>query len=174
MLPRRPALAGRYIKSATKDGKLSAFTHFDYGHVREKFRHWRGMAKPGLEEIELTQAETSDQQPSMASLVAPVSCETPEAEQAVSGGDLRLRKSMEPAEESYSLIQRLAKAKTRRREQLRYWAAYPFHPEVVSVETPAKKGPSVNLHPISTPAEKEGGGTENDAPKAESHGKQEA
>jgi len=108
-----PALMGRYIKSAARDGKPSPFAQYDYSHIVEKFHHWQHIAaKPGLED------GTSSQQ-------ALAFNQDPEEDRAVSESDPCARLDVESAQESHALIQRLARANTRRREQLQYWTVHP-------------------------------------------------
>lgn len=118
MLLRQPRLAGRDIKSAGGEGNPSAFAPFDYSHIVEKFRHWQHIANSGSEYF-----ETRSQQ-ALSSL-----CQEPEEqEQVLSENELQARLYMEATHGSYALMQRLARANTRRREQLKYWEVHPSRP----------------------------------------------
>jgi hypothetical protein len=154
LLLRRPAVVGRYIKSLTKDTELSVFAQYDYNHVQEKFRSWQRIAHRGLEETEPTRCRDSSQQLSTAPLAAPNLLETFQLEQAKSESDLESRRKMESDEKSYDLICRLARANTRRREQLRYWAAHPPRSEAGPEISPADEGPSRKHGPAPTPAQR--------------------
>ena len=138
LLLRRPAVVGRYIKSATKRAEISVFAQHDYNHVQEKFRYWRSVAE--LEETEPAQCTDSGQLPSETWLGTPNSQETtPQVEQARSQSDLEARRRMESEETSYDLICRLGRANTRRREQLSYWATHPVRSAIDS-EGPLGEG----------------------------------
>ncbi|KAK0710658.1 WD40-repeat-containing domain protein [Lasiosphaeris hirsuta] len=151
MLLRRPALTGRYIKSSAKDGKLSAFAQYDYSHVVEKFRHWQRTADSDFK------GGTSNQEL--------------EEEQAVGESDLHARMDVESAQESYSLMQRLAKANTRRREQLTYWAAHHSRPGVSTGKTANRESPLAKPQANPAAAQQEVAATGDNAPMAASIGK---
>jgi len=154
LLLRRPAIVGRYIKSATKGAEKSCFAPHDYNHVQQKFRCWRSVAEPSLEETEPAQCTDFSQQPSETSLAAPNSQETPQVEEARSESDLESRRRMESEEKSYDLICRLARANTRRREQLNYWAAYPVRSAIDSEGSPVEKKPSAKRLPAHDSAQR--------------------
>ncbi|KAJ4146174.1 hypothetical protein NW754_001638 [Fusarium falciforme] len=106
-LLRRPRIADKYIRSVSSKSHTAAsdtlplmvsFSKLDESHAIEKILQWRGLTKSGQS----------------------LSCE-----------------NEPPAEERHSLAtdevgnilwycQRLARANTRRREQLRYWADHPY------------------------------------------------
>jgi hypothetical protein len=139
LLLRRPAVVGRYLKSSIKDKTLSPFAQYDYNHVQEKFHCWRRMAELDLaERDDPADHEVFSKQSTAAPLVAPELGDG--SDSTISESDIELRRSMESREKSFTLVCRLARANTRRREQLRYWAGHP------PVDTP-QPGFSTSLSP---------------------------
>lgn len=111
MLLSRPGLSGRYLRSASKNEKSSELAHFaefDYEHIREKLRQWKGKSKVIMDEEGKEETVTTAE-------------------------DLDARKSrkLSASDQTEILCRRLAKANTRRREQLQYWIHHPDRPDVV-------------------------------------------
>ena len=99
VLLKRPGLSQRYLRSTNKsqvNPKFSHFSNFDYKHIREKLHQWKGKVKISTEE-----------------------------ETAVAVEHLDERDAAELSAETEILCHRLAKANTRRREQLQYWFRHP-------------------------------------------------
>ncbi|KAJ6028159.1 C2H2 type zinc finger domain protein [Penicillium herquei] len=110
-LLRRPKLAGRYITSVNTKTKemiintdrvplITAFASLDESHILEKVLQWRGLTKSGRY-IEFDEEET-----------APVN-------QTFNAGHI---------EDIPWFCERLARANTRRREQLQHWTDHPYDP----------------------------------------------
>ena len=161
MLLRQPALTGRYLKSTARDDKPSAFAPFDYSHVVEKLRHWQRIAESDAKDETLSQQSAT-------------SCVEPDEKPAVSENDVRARMDLESNQVSYGLIKRLARANTRRREQLNYWANHrPDSGGSPTGKTAEKEVVSKSQAHLAA-AEQEITEAGGNAPKAKSLGKQEA
>lgn len=111
ILLNRPGLSGRYLRSTSKNEKKSELAHyaeFDYEHIREKLHQWKCKFKV------ITHEEGKE-------------------ETATTAEDLEERKTRKRSalDQTEILCRRLAKANTRRREQLQYWTHYPDRPDVV-------------------------------------------
>ncbi|KAI0538723.1 hypothetical protein GGR58DRAFT_467145 [Xylaria digitata] len=116
-LLRRPTVTNKFIRSVSvglEPGSLrgleniplnGAFEMFDNSHVLEKVLHWRGLSKS------LQRINFSDE------AVTPVNS-------ALNDQDIH---------DIRWFCQRLAKANTRRREQLQYWKTHPYDPNQVFI-----------------------------------------
>ena len=122
MLLNRPGLSGRYLRSTSKhrdNSELAHFTEFDYKHIREKLHQWKCKFKV-------------------------ISDEEGKEEAVTTAEDLEEREARKPSasDQTDILCRRLAKANTRRREQLLYWIYHPDRPDIVR---------SLDLNPDVTP-----------------------
>jgi hypothetical protein len=111
MLLNRPGLSGRYLRSTNKKerkSELAHFAEFDYEHIREKLHQWKCKFKV-------------------------ITDEEGKQETVTTAEDLEERKTRKRSalDQTEILCRRLAKANTRRREQLQYWIHYPDRPDVV-------------------------------------------
>lgn len=112
-LLRRPSIADKYIRSVSSKLNTSTlsdsdalplsvgFRTSDESHVAEKVLQWRGLTKSGLA------VKFEEEEPA------------PTGNNSTSDG----------MEDILWFCQRLARANTRRREQLQYWTAHPYDPE---------------------------------------------
>jgi hypothetical protein len=103
-LLKRPGITGRYLESTGKQSEDRAYLLFDRLHVQEKLRQWCESAEP-------TRAGAGldfDNEP----IATPTLILNRE-------GSRNLPES--------TLLDRLVRANTRRREQLQYWERRPFH-----------------------------------------------
>ena len=127
----RPGLQRRYIHSTGKadfDPRIAHFEHYDLKHTQEKLHQWAN----GLKCIEDDEIETS-----------------PEIL------DLRTTHSILPDRNLESLSKRLARANTKRREQLIYWGRHPDLPPLSQIQKPTAEvrmlpdGPSAPPQPAA-------------------------
>jgi hypothetical protein len=111
ILLNRPGLSGRYLRSTSENEKgseLAHFAEFDYKHIREKLQQWKCNFKFIPDEEGKEEAVTTTE-------------------------DLKERRTMKPSalDQTEILCHRLAKANTRRRQQLKYWIHHPDRSDVV-------------------------------------------
>lgn len=96
---RRPRLNGRYLHSKSRDDdEESSIAYYEYSHVRQKLTDW-----------------------ARSQAIEPRPIEKDFFEENQSIHEYR-------EEELEGLCMRLARANTRRRQQLRYWSRHPFRP----------------------------------------------
>ncbi|KAM0346235.1 hypothetical protein ACHAPU_005661 [Fusarium lateritium] len=124
-LLRRPRLSGRYLRS-TGDREPALMERYDFRHIEEKYRHWKASFQSESEQDIHTQLEglhlgIGDIDKSQVKVPQRL-----EDELAVSQDELRLREAFQEQDKAYTLISRLARANTRRREQMQYWEKHPF------------------------------------------------
>jgi hypothetical protein len=113
---------------------------YDYCHIEEKHRYWIESFNSDIELEDDKRHEDLLLQPPQGRAYA--SCED---EPAVSHEELEARENTQEEDESYTIISRLARANTRRREQLRYWERHPFSRKVEEVASVTNKEPRLPL-----------------------------
>ncbi|KAJ4111334.1 hypothetical protein NW768_011909 [Fusarium equiseti] len=139
-LLRRPRLSGRYLKSTNENRQVSLMEKYDYAHIEEKHRQWITSFKSQNE----TENEADSQDLSSQSQKAQA-YKTWEDEPIVSQGVLEAREKDQRKDGSHSIILRLARANTRRREQLKYWERHPFDRNIGEVASVTNKEPRILL-----------------------------
>ena len=135
-LLRRPRLSGRYLKSKNENRQVSLMEKYDHAHIEEKHRQWITSFK-SESEIE-SEAQSQDLRPESPKTQV---YRTWEEEPTVSHDVLEARKKSQKKDESHSIISRLARANTRRREQLRYWERHPFDRNIAEVASVTNREP---------------------------------
>lgn len=139
-LLRRPRLSGRYLKSKNENRQVSLMEKYDHAHIEEKHRQWITSFK-SESEIE-SEAQSQDLRPESPKTQV---YRTWEEEPTVSHDVLEARKKSQKKDESHSIISRLARANTRRREQLRYWERHPFDRNIAEVASVTNREPHILL-----------------------------
>ena len=125
ILLHRPTVRDKFIRSVTNNSKqssLKVFVEYDCAHVAEKHRQWSGAIT-----------------------------DTPaDGEEVVISPDVLQRRDRTEVDELWSLCQRLGKANTRRREQLRFWVEHPEkRGEAPESNEPAPfKTPTTSIAPL--------------------------
>ncbi|KAM0418719.1 hypothetical protein ACHAPT_012317 [Fusarium lateritium] len=139
-LLRRPRIADKYIRSvsskshqATPDTLplIASFSKSDESHVVEKMLQWRGLTK---------------------------------AEQSLVFGDeppapMRQELATDQIDDILWYCRRLARANTRRREQLQYWTDHPYDPKQAELN-PAQTAPDLVKRLVKGPEPKEESGSQ--------------
>ncbi|KAF5680066.1 tetratricopeptide-like helical [Fusarium heterosporum] len=124
-LLRRPRLSGRYLRS-TGNREPTLMEQYDLRHIEEKCLHWTSSLK-SQSELDINarskglHLETADIDKSQFTVPQRL-----EEELAVTQDELRLREAVKEQDRAYTLISRLARANTRRREQMKHWEKHPF------------------------------------------------
>ncbi|KAF1952834.1 hypothetical protein CC80DRAFT_507591 [Byssothecium circinans] len=97
LLISRPGFIRQYVHSSNQafDSRVSHFSAFDILHVEEKVHEWNRLRLPEAEEDKITP------------------------------GIVEWRAMLEPSPTLHTLVRRLARANTKRREQLLYWSKHP-------------------------------------------------
>ncbi|KAH7174588.1 uncharacterized protein B0J16DRAFT_348844 [Fusarium flagelliforme] len=143
-LLRRPRLSGRYLKSTNENRQVSLIEKYDYAHVEEKHRQWVTSFKSSENESE------SEGQPENIPSQSPraQAYKTWEDEPIVSQDVLQSRENGQKKDDSHNIISRLARANTRRREQLRYWERHPFSKDIEESASVTNKEPGIPLRGV--------------------------
>lgn len=137
-LLRRPRLSGRYLKSTNENRQVSLKEKYDYAHIEEKHRQWIKLFKS---ENETENKGPSEDLPSRSPTTQVY--ETWDGEPIVSQDILEAREKCQEKDDSHGTISRLARANTRRREQLRYWERHPFSKDIEEVASVTNKEPRI-------------------------------
>ncbi|RBR25764.1 uncharacterized protein FIESC28_01446 [Fusarium coffeatum] len=139
-LLRRPRLSGKYLKSTNENRQVSLMERYDHAHIEEKHRQWITSFKSESEIESEAQSQDLPSQSPKAQVYR-----TWEEEPTVSHDVLEAREKSRKKDDSHNIISRLARANTRRREQLRYWERHPFDKHIEEVASVTHKVPHILL-----------------------------
>ncbi len=137
VLLRRPGVGDRYIHSIPKgQGNISriGMSQYDYAHVQQKVRQWRGESKSSF--------GACNEQESVTTLA-----------------DIQRREIVKNdlLDKTDTLCHRLSRANTRRREQLKYWIRNPDIREVAVSDESIRLKKLVTMGPTRVEAVEESG-----------------
>ncbi|CAG7559856.1 unnamed protein product [Fusarium equiseti] len=143
ILLRRPRLSGRYLKSTNEHRQASPMEMYDRAHIKEKQRLWITSFNAENDTEERVQSEDLSAKSSRAQIY-----ETWEDEPTVSQDEMEAREKSREKEDSHSIISRLARANTRRREQLIYWERHPFSKNIEEIASVTNEDLHVRLQDL--------------------------
>lgn len=119
-LLRKPRMKGKYLHSGHTHSDLPGYQQ-DYQHVRQKLHDWQKNLN--------SDPDDPDDQRGPESGAQPVCPSEPEDAPGVSQDSLIQRQETEEGSDELTdiLCRRLAAANSKRRKQLKYWQAHPYH-----------------------------------------------